>query len=92
MIYIKHQMFNVFKNWKTGGDIMNTAELKQMADHLRMVAVDMVYKGKDGHPGPALSIADLMSVLFCLIQRSCVPDLLCGTVRERLFWRESRRF
>ena len=25
---------------------MNTAELKQLANHLRMVAVDMVYKGK----------------------------------------------
>ena len=43
---------------------MNTAELKQLANHLRMVAVDMVYKGKDGHPGPALSIADIMTVLY----------------------------
>ncbi len=43
---------------------MNTAELKQMADHLRMTAVEMVYKGKDGHPGPALSIADIMAVLY----------------------------
>ena len=30
---------------------MNSAELKQVADHLRMTAVDMVYRGKDGHPG-----------------------------------------
>ncbi|QBE97193.1 Transketolase 1 [Blautia producta] len=43
---------------------MNSTELKQVADHLRMTAVDMVYKGKDGHPGPALSIADIMAVLF----------------------------
>lgn len=43
---------------------MNTAELKQMADHLRLTAVDMVYKGKDGHPGPALSIADIVATLF----------------------------
>lgn len=43
---------------------MNTAELKQMADHLRFVAVDMVYKGKDGHPGPALSIADIVATLY----------------------------
>lgn len=43
---------------------MNTAELKQMADRLRMTAVEMVYKGKDGHPGPALSIADIMAVLY----------------------------
>ena len=52
------------KNWNAGGDKMNTAELKQLANHLRIVAVDMVYKGKDGHPGPALSIADIMTVLY----------------------------
>ena len=43
---------------------MNTTELKQMANHLRFVAVDMVYKGKDGHPGPALSIADIVTTLY----------------------------
>ena len=43
---------------------MNTAELKQTADRLRMIAVEMVYKGKDGHPGPALSSADIMAVLY----------------------------
>lgn len=43
---------------------MNTLELKQMANHLRFVAVDMVYRGKDGHPGPALSIADIVATLF----------------------------
>lgn len=43
---------------------MNTAELKKMADHLRFVAVDMVYQGKDGHPGPALSIADIITTLY----------------------------
>ena len=39
---------------------MNTEELKVIADRLRLTAVDMIYKGKDGHPGPALSIADLI--------------------------------
>lgn len=43
---------------------MNSEELKQMAKHLRLMAVDMVYKGKDGHPGPALSIADIVTTLF----------------------------
>lgn len=43
---------------------MNTAELKKMADRLRFLTVDMVYRGKDGHPGPALSIADIVSVLY----------------------------
>lgn len=45
---------------------MNAAELKQKADHLRLTAVEMVYKGKDGHPGPALSIADIVAVLFLM--------------------------
>ncbi|MBC5743523.1 transketolase [Lachnospiraceae bacterium MD308] len=43
---------------------MNAAELKQIANDLRLTAVEMVYKGKDGHPGPALSIADIVSVLY----------------------------
>lgn len=43
---------------------MNTEELKQKAKQLRLIAVDMVYKGKDGHPGPALSIADIVTTLF----------------------------
>ncbi|MCI8745267.1 MAG: transketolase [Lachnospiraceae bacterium] len=43
---------------------MNTIELRKMADRLRFMAVDMIYRGKDGHPGPALSIADIITVLY----------------------------
>lgn len=43
---------------------MNTAELKLIAKKLRLEAIRMIYEGKDGHPGPALSIADIISVLF----------------------------
>lgn len=43
---------------------MNATELKELANRLRFTAVDMVYRGKDGHPGPALSIADIMAVLY----------------------------
>lgn len=43
---------------------MKTEELKCIANRLRFAAVDMVYKGKDGHPGPALSIADIIAALF----------------------------
>ncbi len=38
--------------------------LKKTANALRKVAVDMVYKAKDGHPGPALSIADIVATLY----------------------------
>lgn len=43
---------------------MNTEKLRQKAQRLRFLAVDMIYKGKDGHPGPALSIADIVTTLF----------------------------
>lgn len=43
---------------------MNSAELKQIANRLRFTAVEMIYKGKDGHPGPALSIADIVATLY----------------------------
>lgn len=43
---------------------MTTDELKQVAAELRFTAVDMVYQGGDGHPGPALSCADIVTVLY----------------------------
>jgi transketolase len=48
---------------------MDTTELNMTADHLRMIAVDMVYRGKDGHPGPALSIADIITALYFDVMR-----------------------
>ena len=43
---------------------MDNKELETLANQLRFTAVDMVYRAKDGHPGPALSIADIMTVLY----------------------------
>ncbi len=43
---------------------MNTQELQKMAKKLRYEAVRMVYEGKDGHPGPALSCADIVTTLY----------------------------
>lgn len=43
---------------------METKELQKIADHLRFEAVRMVWEGKDGHPGPALSIADIVAALY----------------------------
>ena len=43
---------------------MNTQELQKLAKKLRFEAVRMVYEGKDGHPGPALSIADIVTTLY----------------------------
>lgn len=43
---------------------MNTERLEKIAEKLRLTAVEMVYRGGDGHPGPALSIADIVTVLY----------------------------
>lgn len=43
---------------------METEKLQEIAKKLRLEAVRMVYEGKDGHPGPALSIADIITVLY----------------------------
>ena len=43
---------------------MQSSEIKKMANRLRLEAVRMVYEGGDGHPGPALSIADIVADLF----------------------------
>ena len=43
---------------------METKQLQKIADTLRYEAVRMVWEGKDGHPGPALSIADIVTTLY----------------------------
>ncbi|WP_319563161.1 transketolase [Marispirochaeta sp.] len=43
---------------------MNNGELKKIAKQLRLEAVRMIFEGGDGHPGPALSIADIVTTLY----------------------------
>lgn len=43
---------------------MKTKELQNFANQLRMDVVETVHKVGDGHPGPCMSIAELMAVLF----------------------------
>ncbi len=43
---------------------METVDLQKKANELRLEAVRMVWEGKDGHPGPALSIADIVTTLY----------------------------
>ena len=43
---------------------METKELQILANRLRLRAVEMVYQGGEGHPGPAMSIADIVAVLY----------------------------
>lgn len=43
---------------------MNMLELQKKANQLRRETLRMIYEGKDGHPGPALSIADIVTALY----------------------------
>ena len=43
---------------------MDIEGLRKAANRLRMETVRMVYEAKDGHPGPALSCADIVTALF----------------------------
>jgi transketolase len=45
-------------------EVAETAELRRIADRLRLDVVEMVHRAKDGHPGPALSIADIVATLY----------------------------
>jgi transketolase len=42
----------------------NSIDLQSKANQLRLDVVQMVHGAKDGHPGPALSIADIIAVLY----------------------------
>lgn len=43
---------------------MTDNELKRMANRLRLDVVETVHAAGDGHPGPCMSVADLISVLY----------------------------
>lgn len=41
------------------------SKIEAFARKIRFEAVRMIYEAKDGHPGPALSIADIVAALYC---------------------------
>jgi len=43
---------------------MHSNDLAQKAKQLRFDTIRMIHEAKDGHPGPALSIADIIAVLY----------------------------
>jgi len=43
---------------------MTNSELSRMANRLRLDVVETVHRAGDGHPGPCMSIADIVAVLY----------------------------
>jgi len=62
---------------------MDKVILKQFADKIRLEAMRMVYEGGDGHPGPAMSIADIVAVLY-FYKMNIRPDQPDWADRDRL--------
>lgn len=48
---------------------MDERELEAMARQLRRDVVEMVYRTGDGHPGPSLSVADIVAALYFNVMR-----------------------
>ncbi|MCC8189755.1 MAG: transketolase [Planctomycetes bacterium] len=48
---------------------MTTDELRRRADRLRLDVVEMVHAAGDGHPGPCMSIADIVALLYFDVMR-----------------------
>lgn len=48
---------------------MDDKQLSRIARELRFEAVKMIYEAKDGHPGPALAVADIVATLFFDVMR-----------------------
>jgi len=48
---------------------MQHLDLESVAQELRRDAIRMIYDGGDGHPGPALSVADIVTALYFRVLR-----------------------
>lgn len=59
-------MSNIGSGTKRGGKMKNVSveELKERAKELRKTALTMIYEAQSGHPGGALSAADLVAALY----------------------------
>lgn len=62
---------------------MDDRALQQKANEIRLEALTMIYEGGDGHPGPALSAADILTALYFDILRAD-PDRPDWEDRDRL--------
>ncbi len=63
--------------------VENIDELKQIAKNIRKGIIEAVYRGKSGHPGGSLSIADIMTVLY-FYEMNINPESSKDENRDRL--------
>lgn len=63
--------------------ITDRKELEEIAKKIRIDIIEQVYSGKSGHPGGALSIADILTVLY-FNQMNINPDNPKSSGRDRL--------
>lgn len=63
--------------------ITNIKELKQISNNIRMGIIEQVYSAQSGHPGGALSIADILGVLY-FNQMNIDPKNPQSNLRDRL--------
>ena len=63
--------------------ISDINELRNIANNIRIDIIDEVYNAKSGHPGGALSIADILAVLY-FNQINIDPEEAKSNLRDRL--------
>lgn len=63
--------------------ITDIKELEKIANNIRMDIIDEVYSAQSGHPGGALSIADILAVLY-FNQMNIDPENPKSNLRDRL--------
>ncbi len=63
--------------------ITEIKELKKIANDIRIDIIEQVYNAKSGHPGGALSIADILAVLY-FNQMNIDPKEPTSNLRDRL--------
>lgn len=63
--------------------ITDEKELRKIANDVRIDIINEVYNAKSGHPGGALSIADILTVLY-FNQMNVNPEMPESNLRDRL--------
>lgn len=64
--------------------VTDVNELKNIAKKVRVDILDEIYYAKSGHPGGALSCADILTVLYFNEMKLCLEDDECDNLDETI--------